>query len=617
MGKKIAFWIVLQSIIVHSQVGSELLRKAYSSKDSSDFYFKKAKSLIQNEKDEAEYYFCKNAKCTGLGMQDSAIYYGKTAIPMFENSKDYVAIVTLYNNLAGVYNDKGQYDRAINYRIAGLKIAEKQNLKTWIGTMSIGLSYDYHDFENYPKGVYYGKRAIQYFLNKKDSKPKDIRSSFNATAINYDDWNKPELALFYHKQNLKYIKGKDTLLLQSTFNNIGNTLIKQKKYKEAKKWILRSIKIIDYKVNQKDLLYTDYNYATCFTNLATIATELNHYDEAKNYFYLALKYAQKSETAEKIRDYYYQKAIFNKKYNNLEETIKEQENYIKFRDSIYTSEREKTVSELETKYQTEKKEKQILLHQTEIKQRNIWLLLVSSITLIGFILFRNFRMKSKLQKEQLLLENKLLEERSNYKIQEQRLEISRELHDNVGSQLTFIISILDNLKSSPVQFGEAIDKKIDTLSSFASKSIAELRDTIWVLNSKQLSLTELKSRMLNFIKDAGESVDSTQFHFDFEVNDDAQLSSKQAINTYRILQEIVNNAIKHANAATIIVAIKQTQKQLEIQISDNGIGFDYEAKKKKSFGLTNIQNRIQELKGDFQVQSTPEKGTIYSISIPL
>lgn len=617
MGKKIVFWIVLQSFIVHSQVENELLRKAYSSKDSSDFYFKKAKSLIKNETDEAEYYFCKNAKCKDLGIQDSSIYYGKIALSKFIDSKDYVSIISVYNNLAGVYNNKGQYDKAINYRISGLKIAEKQNLNAWIGTMSIGLSYDYHDFENYPKGVYYGKKAIECFLNKKDSKPKDIRSSFNATAINYDDWNKPELALFYHKQNLKYLKGKDTLLLQSTFNNIGNTLIKQKKFVEAKKWILRSVKIIDYQVKQNDLIFTDYNYATCFTNLATIATELNQFEEAKNYFYLALKYAQKSETAEKIRDYYYQKAIFNKKYNNLEETIKEQENYIKFRDSIYTSEREKTVSELETKYQTEKKEKQILQQQAEVKQKNIWLLLVSSITLIGFILFRNFRMKSKLQKEQLLLENKLLEERSNYKIQEQRLDISRELHDNVGSQLTFIISILDNLKSSPVQFGEAIDKKIDTLSNFASKSIAELRDTIWVLNSKQLSLTELKSRMLNFIKDAGESVDTTQFHFNFEVNNDIQLSSKQAINTYRILQEIVNNAIKHANASEVIININQNKEQLEIQISDNGIGFDFEEKKKKSFGLTNIQNRIQEINGNLKMQSITNKGTIYSITIQL
>ena len=103
------------------------------------------------------------------------------------------------------------------------------------------------------------------------------------------DRNKPEEALFYHKQNLKYIKGKDTLLLHSTFNNIGNTLLKQKKFKEAQKWILRSVKIIDFRVKNNDSLYTDYSYATSYTNLATIATELNQYEEAKKYFDLLLK----------------------------------------------------------------------------------------------------------------------------------------------------------------------------------------------------------------------------------------------------------------------------------------------------------------------------------------
>ena len=215
------------------------------------------------------------------------------------------------------------------------------------------------------------------------------------------------------------------------------------------------------------------------------------------------------------------------------------------------------------------------------------------------------------------LENKLLEEQSNYKIQEQRLEISRELHDNVGSQLTFIISILDNLKNSPVKFEEAIDKKIDTLSNFAGKSISELRDTIWVLNAKELSLSELKSRMLNFVKDAGESDENTKFNFNYDIADDVELTSKQAINIYRTLQEILNNAIKHADASLIFVEINQIQTQLEILISDNGIGFDYEAKKKKSFGLTNIQNRIQEIEGDLKVKSTIEEGTIYFISIPL
>ena len=618
MLKKLFLFLIFSvNYTVKAQNNKELLVKAYTSKDSSEYYFKKAKKAIKNEVDEAEYYFCKNAFHTDFGTSDSAIYYGETALKKFKDTKNYNSIITLYNNLSRAYNDKGQYENAIRNRITGLKLAENQKFENWIGTFYIGLSYDYHDFEDYPKGIYYGNKAIHFFLNKKGAEAKDIRSSFNATAINYDDWNKPEQALFYHKQNLKYIKGKDTLLLHSTFNNIGNTLLKQKKFEEAKKWLLRSVKIIDFRVKNNDSLYTDYSYATSYTNLATIATELNQYEEAKKYFDLAFKYSKKSETAEKLRDYYQQKIIFNKKYNKLSEAIEEQENYIKLRDSIYTAEKNKTIAELETKYQTEKKEKQILQHQAEVKQKNTWLLLISSFVIIGLILFRNFRAKAKLQKEQLELENKLLEEQSNYKIQEQRLEISRELHDNVGSQLTFIISILDNLKNSSVQFDDAIDKKINTLTNFANKSISELRDTIWVLNSKQLRLSELKSRMLNFIKDAGESVDTIRFQFGFDIHNDVQLSSKQAINLYRILQEIVNNAIKHANAKDISVSISQIENELQIKISDNGIGFDYESKKKKSFGLTNIQNRVQEVNGRLQVESNQTKGTNYSITVKL
>jgi tetratricopeptide (TPR) repeat protein len=496
--KTLLILFVFSSFLSEAQINKEFFEKAIVSKDSSDFYFKKAKKQIKSKDDEAAYFFYKNALCTELEKQDSAIYYGKMALKKLENSKDYNSILTLYFNIANVYNNKGQYEKSIGYNISGLKIAEKTGLKYWEGTFCVNLSYDYHDFENYSKGIVFGKRGIKIFTTLNNVKPKDIRSAFNATAINYDDWNKPEMALYYHKQNLIYLKGKDTLLLNHTYNNIGNTLLKQKKFEEAKKWILRSVAILDYKLKMNDLVYIDYNYATCYTNLATIASELNRFQEAENYFDLALKYSKKSQVAEKIRDYFYQKALFNKKYNNLEATIKEQGDYIAFRDSVYTSERNQTAAELEAKYQNEKKENQILQQEAESRKKNIWLLFVTSILLIVGILFRNFRIKSKLQKEQLELENTLIEERSNYKIQEQRLEISRELHDNVGSQLTFIISILDNLKSSPVPFGEAIDKKIDTLSSFATKSIAELRDTIWVLNSKKLELDRIEIPNVKF-----------------------------------------------------------------------------------------------------------------------
>ena len=89
------------------------------------------------------------------------------------------------------------------------------------------------------------------------------------------------------------------------------------------------------------------------------------------------------------------------------------------------------------------------------------------------------------------------------------------------------------------------------------------------------------------------------------------------VNLYRILQEIVNNAIKHANAKDISVSISQIENELQIKISDNGIGFDYESKKKKSFGLTNIQNRVQEINGNLEVESNQTKGTNYSIKVKL
>jgi len=95
------------------------------------------------------------------------------------------------------------------------------------------------------------------------------------------------------------------------------------------------------------------------------------------------------------------------------------------------------------------------------------------------------------------------------------------------------------------------------------------------------------------------------------------LSSKQAINIFRVLQEIVNNALKHANSSQISVIIAQNQNNLEIEIKDNGIGFNFDEKKKKSFGLTNIQNRVQEINGMLKVHSQQDKGTNYLITITL
>ena len=488
MIKKITcFILVFSSLQSFSQNLQKILIKAYTSQDSSDYYFKKAKKLVVSVADEGEYYFCKSARQNDYASVDSAIYYANCAIPKLKEAKSINSLLTVYNNLGNIYNNKGQYDKAIQYRILALKMAEQQNLKNWIVNIYVSISYDYHDFEDYPKGIDYGKKALQIYRNDKNAKPKNFHSALNAIAINYDDWNKPEQAIYYHKLNLKYVKGKDTILLQNTFNNLGNTLLKQKKFTEAKKWILRSKKIIDFKAKSGDNV--DYNYATCYTNLATIATELNQFEDAEKYFNLALKYSKKSKTAEKLRDYYYQKSIYNKKRNNLSETIKEQDNYIKLRDSIYTVERNEALAEMETKYQTEKKEKQLLLAKNQIlqkeeesKEKSYWLILTSFLVLssviIGYLFFRQQKLKNKQQEHEFELKNAIAKIETQNKLQEQRLSISRDLHDNIGAQLTFIISSVENLKFGFPNIDEKISNHLTKISSFTKDTIVELRDTI-------------------------------------------------------------------------------------------------------------------------------------------
>jgi hypothetical protein len=115
------FLIITFSYNVLAQNSKELLVKAYTSKDSSNYYFKKAKKAIKSDADEAEYYFCKNAFHTDFGVSDSAIFYGETALKKLNDSKNYNSIITLHNNLSRAYNDKGQYENAIRNRIIGDK----------------------------------------------------------------------------------------------------------------------------------------------------------------------------------------------------------------------------------------------------------------------------------------------------------------------------------------------------------------------------------------------------------------------------------------------------------------------------------------------------------------
>ncbi len=197
-------------------------------------------------------------------------------------------------------------------------------------------------------------------------------------------------------------------------------------------------------------------------------------------------------------------------------------------------------------------------------------------------------------------------------MQEQRLDISRDLHDNIGSQLTFIISSVDNIKYAFDIQNVKLDRKLSGISDFAKSTIIELRDTIWAMNKSQITFEDLQTRIHNFVDKAKEAKSEIQFNFSVDAElKDRKFTSIEGMNIYRTIQEAINNSIKYAEAKNINIQVERHNDNIQITINDDGKGFDL-ATTEKGNGLLNMQKRIEEINGKFSLQST-ESGTNINI----
>lgn len=207
--------------------------------------------------------------------------------------------------------------------------------------------------------------------------------------------------------------------------------------------------------------------------------------------------------------------------------------------------------------------------------------------------------KLRLQIRKMEVENKLRNERER---------ISRDLHDHVGAQLANIISGL-SLVDKYNQRDESA-KAIELVSSLqgdAQNTITQLRDTIWALNQKELTVDVFMDHLKTYFK--SQSALSSLLEIKYEVENDGEniLSSTQALNVFRIVQEAAQNTLKYANATTLIISMKCIAEQITLNIKDNGC-FKKETNSYYSgYGMGNIRKRTEEMDGEFELLT--ENGT--------
>lgn len=262
---------------------------------------------------------------------------------------------------------------------------------------------------------------------------------------------------------------------------------------------------------------------------------------------------------------------------------------------------QRIIQEYLLQYETEKKENLILKQEKDLKQKQNWNILLSSILilgLMGFVFYRKYMqmktLKLKEEKEKEVLKSIDLGERK------ERNRLSKELHDGVASQLTAVKLLIESDAGS-----KNSEKALEVIRSVQK----ELRGIAYSILPVDFKKTTLHQAIKKFCYQI--SIPELQVHF-FSNAEEVQLEKNTAHSLYRAVQEIIQNAIKHAEATSIHVQLIKKSEILEISIEDNGIGFEQDLLKRENT-LHFLIDRLKFIDAELDIESAPNQGTVFSI----
>jgi signal transduction histidine kinase/ligand-binding sensor domain-containing protein len=222
--------------------------------------------------------------------------------------------------------------------------------------------------------------------------------------------------------------------------------------------------------------------------------------------------------------------------------------------------------------------------------------------------------------QQRRYQNKLALLKLKEEKQIQRERIRRDLHDNIGSQLSYMVSQLDWMEQNANTYSSGkMQQNLSSLGENAREIVNELRESMWSLKFDMITIDMLSQRMQQILQKIQNHADGPEISFHTDVAGEVPISPHTALNVLRIFQESLSNALKHAKAQKIKVTLKQIDSTcISMQITDDGIGFKpNEARHTEHYGLEIMERRAADLDIALQIISTPGNGTSVVADIKL
>lgn len=576
---------------------------------------------INNQKYIAQAYNDFGIVCIKKSNFKEGLTWHKKALEIRLSLNNQLDIASSYSKLGYCYSELDLYGLALQNQLLALKIYRQLNDKVKTAYTLNNLCYLYTNLFNWDKEIELANQAYSIGLELNDETIKAV--ALNNIGSAFEKKKDYKSAIRYKLIALKaFEKLEDSVSMATMMNNIGYYYRNMNLDIEAEKYYVPGLKIAT-KLNDKNSM------AIFYSNLGALNIDKGNYTLANEYLLKAEQLCKSQSVLSTLIPVYKSLGDLNALQGNGKQAKEYYNNYSSLKDSLFSSDMAKQFSTMQTRYETNEKEAANKLLQTEnevtkleLKRSNVikWSLIVGVVLLILLftLFYQNYSYK---QKQQLHAERLLQQQLRSQAVLEaeekERQRIARDLHDGLGQRLSATKLNIAGLK--PLIQNHAQDQELlfGNALSLLDESVKEVRSISHNLLSNGLIKLGLISAVKEFVNQintpAGLKINLETIGLEERL--DPTIENV----LYRVLQEIVNNIIKHAHATQVSIQFIKHEGELSLLVEDNGVGFNpiLVRQKDDGIGLKNIETRIAYIGGNVFFDSTPGKGTTVSIEVPL
>ncbi|ASS48304.1 MAG: hypothetical protein A3D31_19330 [Candidatus Fluviicola riflensis] len=525
---------------------------------------------------------------------DEAIEMYELSLKLAKQTNDEKAIASNLNNLGLIYWKQSELTEGLTYFNRAYSMFDALEDEYNMASAANNLGLIYEEMELHGKAILWSRKALTHAKRANDA---DLQYDIYSNMGNvFQSINQQDSSSIYSRKAIEgYRKNGNKYGLGMALCNLGISLRKDGTSPEAIPLFLESMAIA------KEIGH-EHSYVSSGVNLSQSYFSLKQYDKEREVLlmiYTEMLHLKSNELSYKVcyalgkNSYYFGDVEAARKYFEL---------YEQYHAAYFRGIITKNLSEAEKKFQVRAERQQSALKLKEQEQARfldnlIWLSVLVVVFLAGILTFFVIRKRN--------LQQELINQRSVFDATiEERKRISYDLHDHVGSQLSYVVNNLEL-----IQHSDSENERVKRTFTMSQAAMNSLRDTVWALHSEELTMGALTERMENLARKMLENTTEIALVFTSSVPADLVIPQHYTMHIMRVFQESIHNVYKHALASVLTVNVTETIDGIKVTVADNGIGIGDDPEKPFHYGLQSMKERAAKINGTLTIRSKPDGGT--------